>query len=123
MDGEMTDRETERLDYIQNVAHRFINSLIPNPAERSDEYDNDLIDRLLETVWDGIKGRVSCSEDEFYPYRDTDGDEDGGDDPSVDCYDFIWKKGLDPEEDPLLCKCCECCGNQRRGKCSLGIGA
>ena len=122
MDREFTDKEQERIDYIQGLAHDFIANLIPDEKRRQEmldscNYDFDLIDRLIRTVWEGVKDKAGCTEREFYPYRDED-DIFGDDDPSVDCSDFYWAD-LDLAEDHP--KCCEMCGNfdEKKGKCSL----
>ena len=69
MDSEFTDAEIERLDHLRNTTADFINSLIPNGKQIED--DPDLIDIIIETVWDGIKDKgLGITEMEFYPYRE-----------------------------------------------------
>jgi len=76
MDKELTDAETERIDHIQDLTHKFIASLVPDEERRQEmldsDYDLDAIDAVLQTVWEHIKDRVMCTEREFYPYRDSD---------------------------------------------------
>ena len=67
MDEEFTDAEIERLDFLRNTTADFINSLVG----REIEDDPDLIDRIVETVWDGVKDKgLGITEMEFYPYRE-----------------------------------------------------
>ena len=76
MSREMTDKETERLDKIHNLTYEFLQNLIPGGGKAKggtdDAWDRDLIDDVLETVWNGIKDKGICTENEFYPYRDDD---------------------------------------------------
>lgn len=77
MDKELTDAETERIDYIQGLTHDFIANLIPDEKKRreyeeSGTYDFDAIDAVLQTVWEHIKDKAGCTEREFYPFRDSD---------------------------------------------------
>ena len=76
--SELTDKEMERLDHIRDIVYDFINSLIPNGKTISEDDPDlpDLTDRILETVWEGIKEKgLGFTEIEFYPYRESGLDE------------------------------------------------
>ena len=125
MNSELTDKEMDRIDRVQNLTYDYINKMLPRG--KSVEFDLDTIDDVIEAVWDAIKDKGICTEMEFYPYREhepeshvVEGDDvpDDYEDPSVDCYDFVWKYDECYEE---RSKCCECCANcnPKTGKCSL----
>lgn len=63
---ELTKEQIERQDFVDNATFDFINSIIPN--ENQIEWDIDSIAQVREKVWDVIKERNICSEQEFYPF-------------------------------------------------------
>lgn len=63
---ELTKEQIERQDFVDNATFNFINSIIPN--ENQIEWDIDSIAQVREKVWDVIKFRNICSEQEFYPF-------------------------------------------------------
>jgi hypothetical protein len=125
MNSELTDKEMDRIDHIQQLTYDYILKMLPDG--KAVEYDLDMIDDVIEAVWGAIKDREICTEMEFYPYRESgiegpvEGDDvpDGWEDPSVDCYDFYWSDIALADE----CgeKCCKMCGNynEETGRCSL----
>jgi hypothetical protein len=63
---ELTKEQIERQDFVDNATFNFINSIIPN--ENQIQWDIDSIAQVREKVWDVIKFRNICSEQEFYPF-------------------------------------------------------
>ncbi len=63
---ELTDQQLERQDFVDNATFDYINSLIPNDKEI--EWDIDSIAQVRDKVWDVLKYRNICTEQEFYPY-------------------------------------------------------
>jgi hypothetical protein len=63
---ELTDAEVERIDDIQNAAFEFVNSILPRGAQV--DWDIEMLDGILETVWEHIEDRGICTEREFYPF-------------------------------------------------------
>lgn len=63
---ELTKEQIDRQDFVDNATFNFINSIIPN--ENQIEWDIDSIAQVREKVWDVIKFRNICSEQEFYPF-------------------------------------------------------
>lgn len=118
MKKELTDAEIERIDKIQNLTHEYINSLLPDG--KAVEFDLNMVNSVIEAVWDAIKDKGVCTEKEFYPYRDSDDEPDGGEDPSVDCFDFVWADAALADDH---CRCCKMCANYDTmlGKCGLGV--
>lgn len=69
MDKELTDEELERIDLLHNETYDFINRILPGGREIG--WDLNLIDNVIEAVWNGIKDWNVCTEMEFYPYREN----------------------------------------------------
>ena len=63
---ELTKEQIERQDFVDNATFNFINSIIPN--ENQIQWDIDSIAQVREKVWDVIKFRNICSEQDFYPF-------------------------------------------------------
>ena len=70
MDKEFTDKEIERLDFITDKVQSFINEILPDGKKIS--ADNDLIDDVICSIWNCIKDKNICTENDFYPFRDTE---------------------------------------------------
>lgn len=62
----LSDQQIERQDFVDNATFHFINSLIPNG--KGIEWDIDSISQVRDKVWDVIKHRNICTEQEFYPF-------------------------------------------------------
>lgn len=62
----LTKEQIERQDFVDNATFNFINSIIPN--ENQIQWNIDSIAQVREKVWDVIKFRNICSEQEFYPF-------------------------------------------------------
>jgi len=70
---EMTDAEVDRLDCIWNKTERYIREMLPKGAKL--EIEPVIVNAVIEAVWDIIKNRVkNCTEMQFYPYRDHEGE-------------------------------------------------
>ena len=128
MNSELTDKEMDRIDHIQQLTYDYILEMLPDG--KAVEYDLDMIDDVIEAVWGAIKDREICTEMEFYPYREhnpephlVEGDDvpEDYEDPSVDCNDFYWKNLADADEYPKCCKCCGNC-NEETGACRFDEG-
>lgn len=63
---ELTDKQIERQDFVDNATFDFIKSLIPNGKQI--EWDIDCIAQVRDKVWDVLKHRKICTEQEFYPF-------------------------------------------------------
>ncbi len=63
---ELTDKQIERQDFVDNATFDFINSLIPN--DKQIEWDIDSIAQVRDAVWEVLKHRNLCTEQEFYPF-------------------------------------------------------
>lgn len=68
MELELTDEEMERIDHIQHLTYDYILKMLPDG--KAVEWDLDLIDEVIEAVWEAIKDRDICTEGQFYPYRE-----------------------------------------------------
>lgn len=69
MYNELTDKEVERLDFITDRVRSFINEILPDGKKT--EVDPDLTDNVITAIWDCLKDRGICTENDFYPFRDT----------------------------------------------------
>ena len=69
MDNEFTDKEVERLDFINEKVGSFINEILPDGKKIT--VDPDLTDEVISAIWDCLKDRGICTENDFYPFRDT----------------------------------------------------
>jgi hypothetical protein len=63
---DLSNKQIERQDFVDSATFDFINSLIPN--EKQLEWDIDSIAQVRNKVWDVLKHRNICTEQEFYPY-------------------------------------------------------
>lgn len=71
MPTELTDAEVERIDLLHEATDAYLARILNIEGGYAEgEYDLDMIDRVLETVWDCIKDRGWMTEMEFYPYRE-----------------------------------------------------
>lgn len=62
---ELSDKQIERQDFVDNATFNFINSLIPN--DKQIEWDIDSIAQVRDAVWEVLKHKNFCTEQEFYP--------------------------------------------------------
>ena len=63
---DLSNKQIERQDFVDSATFDFINSLIPN--EKQLEWDINSIAQVRNKVWDVLKHRNICTEQEFYPY-------------------------------------------------------
>lgn len=63
---ELTDKQIERQDFVDNVTFEYINSLVP--SDKLIEWDIDCIAQVRDAVWEVLKPKNICTEQEFYPY-------------------------------------------------------
>lgn len=64
----LSSKQIERQDFVDNATFDFINSLIPN--DKKIEWDIDSIAQVRDKVWNVLKHRNICTEQEFYPFID-----------------------------------------------------
>lgn len=69
MDNELTDKEIERLDFITDRVGSFINEILPDG--KTITVDPDLTDEVITAIWDCLKDRGICTENDFYPFRES----------------------------------------------------
>ena len=72
---EMSDRECDRIDFVENEIYDLVNRLLPEGREVA--WDLDMILNIKDAIWDNIEDKNVCTEQEFFPYRDVDDDENG----------------------------------------------
>jgi len=73
----LSPAQIERQDFVDNLTHTFINELIPHPSLDGTEtisWDMEYIHKVWEEVQDILVKRGICTEMEFYPYIETDGE-------------------------------------------------
>lgn len=67
----LTDAEVERIDLLHNATDEYLAKILNfEGGYVGGEYDLNLIDRVLDAVWDGIKNRDWMTEREFYPWEE-----------------------------------------------------
>lgn len=68
---EMTDAELYRIDLLHDATDEYLAKILNFEGGYVEgEYDLDLIDRVLDAVWEGIKDRDWMTEREFYPWEE-----------------------------------------------------
>ena len=112
MSDELTDAEIERIDLLHNATHEYLTKVLPNYTE----WDTGIICEVCDAVTETIVSLGLAKEQDFYPYREEPGDDDG--DPSIDCTDFYWADLAMADDHG---KCCEMCGNVDEGKKECGL--
>ena len=69
---EMTDAELDRIELLQDATDEYLAKILNFKGGYVEgEYNWDLIDRVIDAVWDGIKDKGWISEMDFYPYRES----------------------------------------------------
>lgn len=63
---ELTYKQIERQDYVDNVIYEMLIDLIPN--KKSINWDIDAIGRVRDVVSQVFAEKKLCNEQEFYPY-------------------------------------------------------
>ena len=68
---DLTTWECRRIDFIQDIARNFLDSLMMKGKKV--EWTMDDIDAVLTAAWNCMKGKdINFTEREFYPYRDEE---------------------------------------------------
>ena len=63
---ELTERQIERQDFVDNAIFDLINELIPSDKEM--EWDIEAIGTIRDAIQSQLVERVFCTEQEYYPY-------------------------------------------------------
>ena len=63
---ELTDKQIERQDFVDNKIYQMLIDLIPN--EKSINWDIDAIGRVRDMVTQVFVEKEICNAQEFYPY-------------------------------------------------------
>ena len=63
---ELTARQIERQDFVDNAIFELINELIPSDKEM--DWDIEAIGEIRDSIQSQLVSRGFCSEQEFYPY-------------------------------------------------------
>jgi hypothetical protein len=66
--GEITDAETERIDFIHNEIIELINTL--NPTGKTIDYDINMIQEVADLIEEHLVAKGICTAMEFMPYRE-----------------------------------------------------
>ena len=69
---ELTDKEMERIDFVQNATFEYLKSLLPPAKADKLEWDLDMLMYIIESAGEVLEEKGLCAEEEFYPYRDED---------------------------------------------------
>jgi hypothetical protein len=69
---ELTDKEVERIDFIQNETFEYLKRLLPEDKAAKLEWDVDMLTYIIESAEEVLEERGLCTPEEFYPYRDGD---------------------------------------------------
>lgn len=63
---ELSDRQIERQDFVDNTIYELVNELIPSDKEM--EWDIETIGEVRDSIKKILVERQICTEQEFYPY-------------------------------------------------------
>lgn len=63
---ELSDRQIERQDFVDNTIYELVNELIPSDKEM--EWDIETIGEVRDSIKKILVERQICTEPEFYPY-------------------------------------------------------
>lgn len=64
---ELTNKEIERQDFVDNEIYRLINDL--NPSEKDLEWNIEMIGVVRDRISDWLVDKLNiCKENEFYPF-------------------------------------------------------
>jgi len=63
---ELTQKQIERQDYVDNAIYELLQSL--NPTDRSIDWDIEMIGDIRDEIQFYIMNKTKCSEQDFYPY-------------------------------------------------------
>lgn len=63
---ELSDRQIERQDFVDNTIYGLVNELIPSDKEM--EWDIETIGEVRDSIKKILVERQICTEQEFYPY-------------------------------------------------------
>jgi len=63
---ELTRRQIERQDFVDNAIYNLINELIP--SDKKMEWDIDAIGEIRDAIQSQLVERGMCTEQAFYPY-------------------------------------------------------
>ena len=71
MSNGLTDKQTEKQDYVDNSIFELINSL--NPSSTPIEWDIEMISEIRDCFQRWIVDKLHlCAEQEFYPYLEDE---------------------------------------------------
>jgi hypothetical protein len=63
---ELTKKQIERQDFVDNSIFELLQSL--NPTDKEFDWDIEIVGNIRDTVQYHIQQKTNCSKQEFYPY-------------------------------------------------------